>query len=103
MNIHGTIIMIMNKNAFTNFDIARVLGHHWIRRRVTSIEGFRGSGSDVTLLCKIWRFAFISMGRENGELSWDNAIFAQQTFTGRRRRLAPNLTLRGPLGFLFPL
>ena len=84
MNIHGTIIMIMNEDAFTNFDIVRVLGHRWIQRRVTSIEGFRGRGSDVTLLCscrscKIWRFAFISMGRENGlpgftgwgKLSWD--------------------------------
>ena len=48
----------MNKNAFTNFDIARVLGHHWIPRRVTSIEGFRGSGSDQggggTEMTNIW-------------------------------------------------
>ena len=44
----GTII---NKSASTNFEIARVLEHCWIQRRVTSIEGFRGSDSDVALLC----------------------------------------------------
>ena len=33
------------KSASTNFEIARVLQHHCIKRRVTSIEGFRGSGS----------------------------------------------------------
>jgi hypothetical protein len=42
----GTISI--NKSASSNFDIARVLEHRWIQRRV---EGFRGSGSDVALLC----------------------------------------------------
>jgi hypothetical protein len=68
----GTII---KKSASSDFDIARALEHRWIQRRVTSIEGFRGSGSDVAcnavLMSKIRRFAFI-MGRENKvQLNWD--------------------------------
>ena len=79
----GTIIMIMNKNAFTNFDIARVLGHHWIQRRVTSIEGFRGSGSDQggggTEMPNIWwEGGPVGSRKNNCDLAQTGAIFRQE-------------------------
>ena len=47
-------------------------------KEVTSIERFRGSGRDVTLLSSsfvrsiaVCVIVFIIMGRENGELNWN--------------------------------
>ena len=76
----GTIII--NKSASSKIEIARVLEHRWIQRRVVSIEGFCDSSLAVLMLfvSKIWRYAFI-MGRENVGLNWHCGMRCSTTFS----------------------
>ena len=59
------------KSASTNFEIARVLQHRCIKRRVTSIEGFRGSGSLVDVSPAVAHVDSRSLVRENFGLNWN--------------------------------
>ena len=59
------------KSASTNFEIARVLEHRCIQRRVTSIEGFRGSGSLVDVSPAVAHVGLRSLVGENFGLNWN--------------------------------
>ena len=49
--VDNSTIIIINKSASSKLEIARVLEHRWIQRRVTSIEGFRGKWFFCSWLC----------------------------------------------------
>ena len=55
---HPILLADGSKSASIDFEIASVLEHRWIQRRVTSIEGFRGSGSNHS-----WVWSILSDGK----------------------------------------